>query len=67
MFEISLGNAGNTTDGFQPLEGYADLSALDDTDGQKYLIDQDFKTILLLLVTLMRRILKVRIFCLNKI
>ena len=33
VFEISLGNAGNSTDGFQPLESYADLSSLDDTDG----------------------------------
>ena len=32
-FEISLGNAGNSTDGFTPLESYADLSVLDDTDG----------------------------------
>ena len=34
VFEISLGNAGNSTDGFQPLESYADLSSLDDTDGE---------------------------------
>ena len=33
IFEISLGNAGNSTDGFLPLESYADLSILDDTDG----------------------------------
>ena len=35
VFEISLGNAGNSTDGFQPLESYADLSSLDDTDGMR--------------------------------
>ena len=39
MFEISIGNAGNTTDGFVPLETYADLSALDDSDGINYKMD----------------------------
>ena len=34
VFEISLGNAGNSTDGFQPLESYADLSSLDESDGE---------------------------------
>ena len=28
--EISLGNAGNTTDGFTPLETFADLSCLEE-------------------------------------
>ena len=33
QFEISIGNAGNSTDGFSPLETWADLSALDDSGG----------------------------------
>ena len=31
QFEISIGNAGNSTDGFSPLETWADLSSLDDS------------------------------------
>ena len=38
VFEISLGNAGNSTDGFQPLESYADLSSLDDSEGKRKII-----------------------------
>ena len=29
-FEISMGNAGNSLEGYQPMEPHADLSALDD-------------------------------------
>lgn len=29
-FEISMGNAGNSLEGYQPMEHHADLSALDD-------------------------------------